>query len=283
MPTTRFVICDVFSDRPLAGNQLAVFTRATGLSSETMQALAREMGFSESTFVMPPEQAGDARVRIFTPRIEVPFAGHPVLGTAFVLGLPLQKHQLNLETAKGIVPVRLEREGARVSFGWMQQPLPQVAAFEPSEELFAALGVEGSMLPVESYDNGIRHVYVVVESRDAVAALKPDMARLAALPALCFSVFAYDGGEVKTRMFAPGAGVDEDPATGSAAGPLAMHLARHEKLGFDQELRIEQGAELARPSVLFAKLAGSGDTIEHVEVGGSAVVVARGEFQLPGG
>jgi trans-2,3-dihydro-3-hydroxyanthranilate isomerase len=279
--TYRYVLCDVFTDRALEGNQLAVFTDARDLDAETMQALALETKLSESVFVLPPEQGGHARIRIFTPTKELQFAGHPTLGSAFVLGGPLQLLEIRLETGAGIVPVRLEREGARIVFGRMEQPLPTWVPFRDTAELFAALGVEGAEAPVEVYDNGIRHSYVVLGSREQVAGLRPDFPRLAAITETdCVSCFAGDGGEWKTRMFAPNSGVDEDPATGSAAGPLAVHLARHGRIGFGDEIRIEQGAEIGRPSVLFARVDGSGDDVERVEVGGSAVVVARGEFRL---
>jgi trans-2,3-dihydro-3-hydroxyanthranilate isomerase len=279
--TYRYVLCDVFTDRPLEGNQLAVFTDARELDAETMQALALETKLSESVFVLPPEQGGHARIRIFTPTKELQFAGHPTLGSAFVLGGPLQLLEIRLETGAGIVPVRLEREGARIVFGRMEQPLPTWKPFRDTAELFAALGVEAAEVPVEVYDNGIRHSYVLLGSREQVAGLRPDFPRLAAITETdCVSCFAGDGGEWKTRMFAPNSGVDEDPATGSAAGPLALHLARHGRIGFGDEIRIEQGAEIGRPSVLYARVDGAGDSVERVEVGGSAVVVARGEFRL---
>jgi trans-2,3-dihydro-3-hydroxyanthranilate isomerase len=281
MQTYRYVVVDVFTDRPLAGNQLAVFTDARGLDDETMQALARELNFSESTFVFPPEDGGHARIRIFTPLAELPFAGHPTLGTAFVLAGPLQTPELRLETARGIVPVRLEREENRLVFGRMEQPIPSVQPYEAVEELIAALGVEGSELPVELYDNGMRHVYVSLRSEEEVAGLRPDLARLELPPDLGINCFAGVGTNWKTRMFAPGGGIAEDPATGSAAGPLAFHLARHGRIAFGEEIEIYQGAEIGRPSTLFARVDGSADAVERVEVGGSAVTVARGEFRLP--
>jgi trans-2,3-dihydro-3-hydroxyanthranilate isomerase len=281
MQTYRYVVVDVFTDRPLAGNQLAVFTDARGLEDETMQALAREVNFSESTFVFPPEDEGHARIRIFTPLVELPFAGHPTLGTAFVLAGPLQTPELRLETARGIVPVRLEREENRLVFGRMEQPIPSIHAYEKEGELLAALGVEASELPVELYDNGMRHVYVALRSEEEVAGLRPDLARLELPPDLGINCFAGSGTRWKTRMFAPGAGVAEDPATGSAAGPLALHLARHGRIAFGDEIEISQGAEIGRPSTLFSRADGSADAVERVEVGGSAVTVARGEFRLP--
>src|ERR1044072_3225860 len=121
----RYVVADVFTDTAVAGNQLAVYTDARDLVSLTMQALAKEMNFSETVFVLPPQSEGaDVRIRIFTPTTELPFAGHPTLGTAFVLGGPLQTIVLQIEMAGGSVPVELEREGARIVFGWMEQPIP---------------------------------------------------------------------------------------------------------------------------------------------------------------
>jgi trans-2,3-dihydro-3-hydroxyanthranilate isomerase len=281
VPTSRYVIVDVFTDRPLEGNQLAVFTDARELDPERMQRLARELNFSETTFVLPPEQGGHARVRIFTPTTEVPFAGHPTLGTAFVLATPLQLGEIRLETGRGIVPVRLERDGARIVFGRMEQPLPAIEPYQAADELLAALGVSESRLPIERYDNGIQNVYVALESEDAVAALRPDLGRLAELPAVIgVNCFAGSGARWKTRMFAPGDGVPEDPATGSAAGPLAVHLARHGEIAWGDEIEIRQGAEIGRPSLLYARADGSDGRVERVEVGGSAVIVARGEFRL---
>lgn len=281
MRTLRFSICDVFTDTPLTGNQLAVFTDARGVPPETMQALAAELGFSESVFVLRPEQRGHARLRIFTPTREVPFAGHPVLGTAFVLATALQSDELRLETGRGVIRVRLEREGAAVRFGWMTQPVPTVSLLPDPQPLLDALGVAGSTLAIELYDNGIPHAYVALPSSDDVARVRPDFERLAAVAPHGVSTFAGSGTDYKTRMFAPSHGVNEDAATGSAAGPLALHLARHGRLAFGDAIRIEQGAELGRPSVLHARVIGSAEAVERVEVGGSAVVVARGEFRVP--
>jgi trans-2,3-dihydro-3-hydroxyanthranilate isomerase len=278
----RYVLCDVFTDVPLAGNQLAVFTDARDLDPVTMQALAKEMNFSETVFVLPPQDDGaDVRIRIFTPMAELPFAGHPTLGSAFVLGGPLQKIVLRIETGAGVVPVELEREVAQIVFGWMEQPLPTWKPFGPTEELFAALGVAGSGLPVEEYTNGPTFAYVELESPEAVAAVEPNLAALARLMTDGTSIFARTDGGWKTRMFAPADGVAEDPATGSAAGPLAVHLARHGRISFGEEIVISQGVELGRPSTLYARVDGSADALERVAVGGSAKIVARGEFTLP--
>ena len=280
MRRLRYVVADVFTDRPLTGNQLAVFTDARDVDAETMQALALEMGFSETVFVLPAEGDGDVRIRIFTPRVELPFAGHPVLGTAFVLGSPLQRSVIGLETGRGVVPVQLERdESGAIVFGRMTQPVPTVEPYEDPAALFAALGVAGSALPVERYDNGVRPTFVALGSREEVAALHPDFAALVELGVMV-SCFAGEGTSWKTRMFAPSGGVAEDPATGSACGPLVCHVCRHGLVEWGTEIEVEQGAEIGRPSRLYARAAGGPEGIEAVEVGGSAVVVARGEFRL---
>jgi trans-2,3-dihydro-3-hydroxyanthranilate isomerase len=280
--TFRYVVADVFTDTPLAGNPVAVFTDARELETEQMQRLAREMNLSESVFVLPKEGDGHARIRIFTPSVELPFAGHPTLGTAFVLAQPMQLDQIRLETGMGVVPIALEREGSRIVFGRMVQPLPLWEALPDADALLAALGVERSELPVELYDNGVRHVYVELGSAEQVAALRPDLVALSDFPAVVgVNCFAGSGTRWKTRMFAPAGGVSEDPATGSAAGPLAVHLARHGRIGWGDEIEISQGSEIGRPSKLYARAEGSAEQIERVEVGGSAVVVARGEFRLP--
>ena len=281
MGSFRYVVADVFTDTALQGNQLAVFTDARGIPEATLQPLAREINFSETVYVYPAEQGGHARIRIYTPAAEIPFAGHPTLGTAFILAAPLQLGEINLETGMGIVSVRLEREGPRITFGWMNQPIPTVQPYERVDDLLAALGLKESVLPVEIYDNGLHHVYVALGSEDEVAHLEPNLQALAHLPdVLGINCFAGEGARWKTRMFAPAGGVPEDPATGSAAGPLACHLARHGRIAFGDQIEISQGAEIKRPSKLYARVEGSPEEIEKVEVGGSAVIVARGEFKL---
>jgi trans-2,3-dihydro-3-hydroxyanthranilate isomerase len=272
----RFVVADVFTDVPFAGNQLAVFTDAREIPEERLQPLAREINFSETVFVYPAAGDGHARIRIFTPSLELPFAGHPVLGTAFVLGGPLQLEELWLETGAGIVPVRLERDGSRIVFGWMRQPPCTFEPYESAEELLALLGVEKSGLPVELYRQGPGHVLVELDRPGAVATLRPDFVALEELSPYGTGCFAQDDGGWKARVFVPAHGVGEDSATGSAAGPLALHLARHGRVRFGEEIVIRQGEEIGRPSTLHAVARSP----EDAEVGGSAVVVARGEFRL---
>jgi trans-2,3-dihydro-3-hydroxyanthranilate isomerase len=275
--TFRYVLADVFTDVPLAGNQVAVFTDAREIPEERLQPLARETNLSETVYVYPAAEDGHARIRIFTPTLELPFAGHPVLGTAFVLAQPLQLDEIRLETSAGVVPVRIERDGPRIAFGWMRQPPFTWEPYERADELLALLGLEKSGLPVEVYYQGPGHVIVELESPEAVVALRPDFGRLEELSSYGTACFARDGETWKTRVFVPGHGVPEDSATGSAAGPLALHLARHGRIAFGDEIVIRQGDEVARPSTLHA-VARSED---EIEVGGSAVVVARGEFRLP--
>lgn len=274
--TFRFVIADVFTDVPFAGNQLAVFTDAREIPEDRLQQLAREINFSETVFVLPAAGDGHARIRIFTPALELPFAGHPVLGTAFVLGGPLQLDELWLETGAGVVPIRLERDGSRIVFGWMRQPVVAAEEYEQADELLSLLGVEKSGLPVELYRQGPGHVYIELDSPEAVAALRPDVDALLALSPYGTACFARDGESWKVRVFVPAHGVLEDAATGSAAGPLALHLARHGRIGYGDEIEIHQGVELGRPSTLYAVARSP----EDVEVAGSAVIVARGEFRL---
>jgi len=281
MGPLRYELCDVFTDRALTGNALAVFTDANGLDDLTMQALAREMNLSESAFVLrPTADNADARVRIFTPTMELPFAGHPTLGTALVLakGKPGEV-TIRLETGRGTVLVRVASTEMPARFGWMTQPIPVRESFAATSELFSSLGLAKSTLPVELYDNGPRYVLLEVETPAEVAALSPDLSRLASFGSLAFVVFARQSASWKVRVFAPGEGIPEDPATGAAAGPLAIHLAHHGRIGFGDEVIIEQGAEIARPSKLHARAFGSAGQIERVEVGGNGVIVASGEFE----
>jgi trans-2,3-dihydro-3-hydroxyanthranilate isomerase len=275
-----YVVCDVFTEVPLQGNQLAVFTNARDIPEAQLLPLTRETNFSEAVFVYPPDSGGDFRVRIFLPAEEVPFAGHPLLGAAFVLCSDDASDEVTLETGGGHVRIRLERAADRLRFAWMEQPVPTVIPFEAEDELLGALGVERSELPIEIYDSGVHHVYVALKNQKAVAELAPDFGALSRFSNVAVDCFAVDGLHCKTRVFAPGYGVAEDPASGSGAGSLAVHLARHEKTRFDSVIEISQGTEVGRPSTLYAKVVATNDSIETVEVGGSAVIVARGEFLL---
>jgi trans-2,3-dihydro-3-hydroxyanthranilate isomerase len=276
-----YLLVDVFTDAPLEGNQLAVLTDAGDISGEQMQRVARELNLSETVFVLPPRAGGDVRIRIFTPTTEMPFAGHPVLGCAIVVAGALDRTEVTLETEIGAIDVAVEPPAGPARFGRMQQPIPTWAPFERERDLLEALGVERSGLPVEVYCNGPRHVFVEAAGEPALVALAPDLRALEGFGALTISCFAGAGSRWKTRMFAPGLGVAEDPATGSAAGPLAVHLSRHGRIAFGEEIAIRQGEEIGRPSLLRARAEGSARDIQRVEVGGSAIVVARGELLIP--
>jgi len=278
-----YSVLDVFTDVPLEGNPLAVFEDGEGLDTELMQRAARELNLSETVFLLAPADESDAhaRVRIFTPATELPFAGHPVLGTAFVVGEREALETVRLQTGSGPVQVTLERSGGRITSGEMTQPLPRWEPLACADAVLAALGVERSALPVEVYDNGVLHVYIALEKEEAVAGLAPDTSRLAREFAdYGVNCFTGAGARWKTRMFSPAFGVAEDPATGSAAGPLAVHLVRHGRVASGEEIVISQGAEIGRPSSLHARVTAGAGGIERVEVGGSAVIVGRGEFTL---
>jgi len=278
VPTFRYVVVDVFTDTALQGNQLAVFTDARGIDAETMQALALEIGFSETTFVLPPESGGTARVRIFNPDHEMQFAGHPVLGTAWVLAQPLQRGVVELETGSGLVPVEIDRdESGSLVFGRMQQPLPTVEPFADEARLLSVLDLERSELPVELYDNGATHIVVTLPSKEAVAALTPASPEIASFGVTGVNCISGSGTGWKSRTFWPRG---EDAATGSAAGPIACHVCRHGLVGWGEWIEITQGVEIRRPSTLFARAHGAGGEIVGVDCGGRAVVVARGEFRL---
>jgi trans-2,3-dihydro-3-hydroxyanthranilate isomerase len=273
----QYKIVDVFTDTPLEGNPLAVFTDGRGIPGERMQRIAREMNLSETVFVLPAEGDGDARIRIFTPAVELPFAGHPTLGTAFVLGESTGLAALRLETPARVVRIEFDRKDERIVSVRMRHEVPAAEPYERGRELLAALGVGSSQLPVEAYRNGPRHVYVALADEDAVAAVDPDFGLLKTHE-IGVNCFAGAGAKWKTRVFCPALGVPEDPATGSAAGPLAVHLTRHGMISAGEEIEISQGAEIGRPSRLYARAAGTGDRLEAVEVAGAAVVVADGRL-----
>lgn len=275
----EYIVVDAFARTPLEGNPVAVFLDAADLTGELMQRIAKEMNLSEVTFVLPAEQGGDARIRIFTPVNELPFAGHPLLGTAVALGRTLKEDRLRLETAMGVIPFELAHD-EDASTVRMRQPVPTWEPYEHREELLVALGVAETVAPVEIYRNGPRHVFVGLESVAALSALRPDHRALSAFEDMAANCFAGSGTHWRTRMFSPAYGVVEDAATGSAAGPLAIHLARHGLAGYGQHLEILQGVEMGRPSLMLATAEGTGETVRSVEVGGHGVIAAHGTLHV---
>jgi trans-2,3-dihydro-3-hydroxyanthranilate isomerase len=271
----EYVVVDAFARTPLTGNPVAVFFDAADLTTDLMQRIAKEMNLSEVTFVLPAEHGGDARIRIFTPVNELPFAGHPMLGTAVALSEALKRDQLRLETAMGVIPFEIDDDDGTAAVR-MRQPVPTWQPYEHAAELLAALGVGSSILPVEIYRNGPRHVFVGLPDFAALSALAPDHRALARFPDMAANCFAGGDTRWRTRMFSPAYGVVEDAATGSAAGPLAIHLARYGLADYGQELEILQGVDMGRPSRMLATADGSADGIHEVRVGGHGVLVARG-------
>jgi trans-2,3-dihydro-3-hydroxyanthranilate isomerase len=273
-----YAVIDVFARAPLEGNPVAVFGDGSGLDVELMQRTARELQLSETVFLLAPEDpsAADARARIFTPTVELPFAGHPLLGSGFVLSGG-RARTVRIQTAAGVFPVAVKPEDGEALAGELEQPGPTAEPFAPERELLDALGVSQAILPIEAYRNGPRHVYVALADEREVAELEPDLAALSRLGELGVSCFAGHGTEFKTRMFGPALGVAEDPATGSAAGPLLVHLTRHGVVDPGVEIQIRQGEEIGRPSLLRARLTAGG---ERVVIGGTGFVVGRGEYRL---
>lgn len=296
--TLDYELWDVFTDRPLAGNALAVVPDAEGLDDAAMQAIAGEFNLSETSFVLPSARA-DVRARYFTPRRELPMAGHPTIGTVFALERAGRAagDALTLELGVGPTPVRLEREDGRLARAWMDQGAPRTLTAELDREGAArALGLdEGALaagLPVEVGSAGVPFLLVPLADRDTLGRARPERAALAALvPPEHRFVLAFvppdDGGEVRCRMFAEEGGIAEDPATGSAHGPLGAYLWRHGRLraeGGEARFVSRQGVEMGRPSELRVRVrAGGGDGAEgpRVEVGGHAVRVGAGRLELP--
>lgn len=275
-----YVVVDAFTTEALKGNPVAVYFGCDDLTAEQMQRIAREMNLSETTFVLAPKAGGDAHVRVFTPVNELPFAGHPLLGTAIALGNRGPVDQLKLETAMGPVPFELVRTNGVVTGARMQQPLPTWERFDRRGELLAALGVAETVLPVDIYCNGPRHVLVALGSVEELSALTPDHRALSAFADMAANCFAGSGTHWRSRMFSPAYGVVEDAATGSAAGPIAIHLARHGLAAYGQRIRITQGVEMGRPSPMYALAEGEGDEVRSVEVGGDGVIVIEGRLTL---
>jgi trans-2,3-dihydro-3-hydroxyanthranilate isomerase len=286
---------DVFTNEPLLGNQLAVFPDARGLTTARMQAIAREMNFSESTFVFPPERPDtDVRMRIFTPFVEMPMAGHPTVGSTFALAeagvIEPGRERFVFGLNVGPTPVDLEWDGRRVRFVWMTQARPTFGAVvNGREEVAAALGLRESdlheRLPLQHVSCGVPYLMVPLRDQGAVDRATPDGAallRLAATPSShpAVFVFAHEGTTAYSRMFAPNLGVFEDPATGSASGPLGCYLVQHGCVAGEAARHIvsTQGVKMGRASRIHVSIGGAAGAIEDVRVGGEAVLVARGEL-----
>jgi len=299
----RFIQVDVFTDRAFGGNPLAVFPDAEGLTQAEMQSLAREMNLSETTFVTDSEAPGASfRVRVFTPVSELPFAGHPVVGTHWVLAhlgrVPLREPvtRVGFELGVGVLPADLHICCGRVDRVVMTQSRPAfMLVLHDLTDLAQGLGlpveaIAGTGLPVQVVSTGAPQLMVPVRSLREVQAL--DAARLdaAALTRACraagidcVAVFTleteHSESTVHVRAFAPLQGVPEDPATGSANGGLGAYLVHHRAIpvtGPTTFIVSEQGSEMGRPSTLYVEVDGSGPEIPAVRVGGRVVLVAEG-------
>jgi len=305
---------DVFTSEPLAGNQLAVFPDAHGLNTARMQRLAREMNFAESTFVFPSEQQGtDVRMRIFTPYVEMPMAGHPTIGSTFALaqtgGIAAGAQRFVFGLNVGPISVDLEWRNGALAFAWMTQ-LPPV--FKPPlasrAAAAAAIGLQESdlvpHLPVQEITCGVPFLFVPLRDRATVDRAVGDVRAFKSVvpsdvPIFLFSVdpSATDAGlppsqelrrtghpareqTVYSRMFAPDFGIIEDPATGGASGPLGCYLVQHGLVSGEtaQKIVSHQGVAMGRPSRIHIAITGRPDAITTVRVGGEAVLVGRGEL-----
>jgi trans-2,3-dihydro-3-hydroxyanthranilate isomerase len=304
MSSYRFLQLDVFTKRAFTGNQLAVFPDAVGLDTHVMQQIAREMNFSETAFVFPPEtQDTHTRVRIFTPRAEIPMAGHPTIGTAFALAhlkrIPWVQKSITFGLGIGPTFVRLEWNGLNLHFAWMTQPVPRFGQIVRSvADLAASIGVRetdivDTGLPVQVGSSGNPFLFVPILSRAAVdtASLEEGAFRHFSERAgveknvgvFIFSLEAdNDAATAYSRMFAPAWGIPEDPASGSAVGPLGGYLVRHGAVSPEQasQMITIQGVKMGRPSEIHSSIATQNGIVSGVFVGGQAVLVAEGELHV---
>ena len=299
----RFLLVDVFTEHAYSGNQLAVFCDADDIDPAYMQRFARELNFSETVFVLAPEDPDNTvRLRIFTPEAEVPFAGHPVIGTAFALDQHCEELQgdedLRFEVEAGLIQVKRHRaESGRLLQAVMNQQRPTfMSETARAEKVAAALGIAASDilitgLPCEVVSTGLPFHIVPVGSLEAMRTLRPNPARLIQLGeqlgvsdicAFTFETIAADA-TVHARMFAPSYGIPEDPATGSAAGCIGSYVVKNRAVPRASLTRIivEQGIEMGRPARLHVEVHSDGDRICSVLVGGSAVIVGEGSLYDP--
>jgi trans-2,3-dihydro-3-hydroxyanthranilate isomerase len=291
----RYLQYDVFTDRRFGGNQLAVFPEAAGLSTETMQQIAHEIGFAETTFVTSAERPDtDVRMRIFTPGTEMPMAGHPVVGSTFALAregrIERRRNDWVFGLNIGPTPVALEWDTAELKFAWMTQRLPEFRrVFDDVAAVAHALGVDEvdireTRLPVQEVSCGMPFVLVPMKTREAVDRARPDL-RLLNFEAYIFTTDrtgATDSATTYSRMFAPVLGVYEDPATGSASGPLGSYLVKHSVVSPEQGRSILnlQGVKLRRPSWIHVSIDSADGAISRVRVGGTAVFMAEGVMDV---
>ncbi len=308
MKKLRYFLVDVFTDRSFGGNQLAVFTDGRDLSPQLMQQLAREINFSETTFVLPPQDSGnDFWVRIFTPAVEMPMAGHPTVGTAFVLGREQLIAQAEPETmirfeeGVGVIPVRVQWQNGQPGLIKMSQPLPQFGLEFPNRAVIAEmLSLEPDEVdpdyPLQVVSCGVPFLYVPLKNLAAIrrAKLRLDLweQQLKDFASPHLFLFTTEtelkNSAVHCRMFAPALGIVEDPATGAASGPLGCYLAKYDRRLPAADRRqnqisfiSEQGFEIGRPSLIHIEIEQKNEQITGVIVGGQCVFMGEGYFELP--
>jgi len=301
MSNYRYLLLDVFTDRPFGGNPLDVFPDAQGIDSKTMQAIAKEFNLSETTFVLPPvEKSADYHVRIFTPAAELPMAGHPTVGTAFVLArerMKVQRQQttLFLEEGVGIIPVTLEWDTPPAPKITMQQPLPTFGPrFENPTILASVLSLEPedlmSNVPIEVVSCGVPFLIVPVKTLQAVQRIsfqqslwQQELAHLTSEILVFTQQTQTPNATVHCRMFAPALGIAEDPATGSANGPLGAYLVRYGLVPSQAQtvsLLSEQGFEMGRPSLMYVTIDHVDQEIRGIRVGGHCVFIGEGVLDI---
>jgi trans-2,3-dihydro-3-hydroxyanthranilate isomerase len=299
----RYLHLDVFTDRALEGNQLAVFTEPpSDLDPLLMQRIAAEMNFSESTFILPRERDGDVRMRIFTPADELPIAGHPTIGSTFALAaervIESGRQDFVFELGVGPTPVALEWRDGALDFAWMTQPLPAFGPTVETRALMASFGLSEAdapaALPAHVISCGVPFLFVPLASRTAVDRVSLDRraygaacssAGIKELPVFIFTTDrrgATGDETIYSRMLAPGFGITEDPATGSASGPLGCYLVRHSVVDSARARSLVslQGVAMKRPSRIHISIDTNGGDIARVRVGGRAVVVGKGELTI---
>jgi len=302
--THRYLHLDVFTDRPFEGNQLAVFPDATGIPERWMQPIAREMAFSETVFFLPP-LAGTAhkKLRIFTPGRELPLAGHPTIGSAFVWGKEFagasQPADITLELGVGPIRVSLDWADGRLAFAWMHQPKPVFDA--PLDAAAAAALGRALHLPATTafiaapqiVSSGVKFLFAPLGDPAAVDACVPDASRLDEFfreagieptGVFVFSRSATPDATLYSRMFAPMFGIQEDPATGGASGPLGAYALATGIVTAEEAPKLIslQGAVMGRPSYIHIGVTGTRGAIEAVKIGGTSRFVAEGVLTLPG-
>ena len=303
MKDYNFIQADVFTDRAFTGNPLAIFPEAEGLSSEQMQSIAAEMNLSETTFVLPAtDLRARCRLRIFTPRAELPLAGHPVVGTFFILAqrgdLALEEgsNRIYQECKAGVLPVDVLVEDGQVRQVVMTQSPPRFFAEYRERKLLAdAVGLSEDQLlpddlPAQVVSTAVPQLMVPARSLRSLEKIELDLAAmrrvLSETQSDCFMIFTkeciHPQSTVHARMFAPALGVSEDPATGSASGALGAYLVRHQLIETKPTTRIlvEQGYEMGRPSAIHVEVDSGPDGPSEVRVGGEAVEVAEGRLKL---